>query len=190
MSSLPAPAWMPSDGTMETGLNLLDRRTGRFQHFQHRAGDGSSLPTDAVHSLYVDVAGALWVGTHSGLSQLQPDGQSFRTYTTRNGLPSDVVYAIANDRQGRLWLSTNNGLAAFDPRTGESVNYGVSNGLQARDGPESRRANHSRRVERLSVLRRFGRDGGARHAFSRFGHHGQVYRHESLALGRADVRRR
>ena len=119
--------------TMETGLDLLDPRTGRFQHFRHRAGDASSLPSNAIHSLYVDVAGALWVGTHSGLSQLQPDGKSFKNYSTRNGLPSDVVYAIANDRQGRLWLSTNNGLAAFDPRTGQSVNYGVSNGLQARE---------------------------------------------------------
>ena len=119
--------------TMEKGLNLLDPRTGRFERFAHRAGDARSLPADAVHALYVDVAGALWVGTHSGLSQLQADGKSFKTYTTRNGLASDVVYAIANDRQGRLWLSTNNGLSAFDPRTGTFVNYGVSNGLQGRE---------------------------------------------------------
>ena len=120
-------------GTMETGLNLLDPRTGRFERFEHRAGDPSSLPNDAVHALHVDVAGALWVGTHSGLSQLQPDGQSFKTLTTRSGLPSDVIYAIANDRQGRLWLSTNSGLSAFDPRGEQFVNYGVSNGLQARE---------------------------------------------------------
>ena len=117
--------------TMEKGLNLFDPRTGRFERFEHRVGDATSLPNDAVHSLYVDVAGALWVGTHSGLSQLQPDGKTFKTFTTRNGLASDVIYAIANDRKGRLWLSTTNGLTAFDPRTKESVSYGVSNGLQA-----------------------------------------------------------
>ena len=120
-------------GTMETGLNLLDPRTGRFERFGHRANDPSTLPNDAVHALHVDVAGSLWVGTHGGLSQLQPDGKSFKTYTTRNGLPSDVIYAIANDRHGRLWLSTNSGLSAFDPRTERCVNYGVSNGLQARE---------------------------------------------------------
>jgi diguanylate cyclase (GGDEF)-like protein len=120
-------------GTMETGLNLLDPRTGRFERFGHRAGDASSLPNDAVHGLHVDVAGALWVGTHGGLSQLQPDGRSFKTFTTRNGLPSDVIYAIANDRHGRLWLSTNSGLSAFDPRSERCINYGVSNGLQARE---------------------------------------------------------
>jgi diguanylate cyclase (GGDEF)-like protein len=119
--------------TMETGLNLLDPRTGRFERFNQRAGDPSSLPSDAVHSLHVDVAGALWVGTHSGLSQMQPDGVSFKTYTTRNGLPSDVIYAIANDRHGRLWLSTNSGLSAFNPRGDEFLNYGVNNGLQARE---------------------------------------------------------
>jgi diguanylate cyclase (GGDEF)-like protein len=119
--------------TMEKGLNLFDPRTGRFERFTNRPGDPRSLPSDAVHSLYVDVAGSLWVGTHGGLGQLQPDGKTFRTYTTRNGLPSDVIYAIANDRKGRLWLSTTNGLAAFDPRTGQSINYGVSNGLQGRE---------------------------------------------------------
>jgi diguanylate cyclase (GGDEF)-like protein len=117
--------------TMEKGLNLFDPRTGRFERFEHRPGDATSLPNDAVHSLYVDVAGALWVGTHSGLSQLQADGRTFKTFTIRNGLASDVIYAIANDRKGRLWLSTTNGLTAFDPRTKESVSYGVSNGLQA-----------------------------------------------------------
>ena len=60
------------------------------------------------------------MGTHSGLSQLQPDGKSFKTFTTRNGLPSDVVYAIANDRQGRLWLSTNNGLSRLRSRAAAS----------------------------------------------------------------------
>src|SRR5439155_25959252 len=90
-----------------------------------------SLPTDAVHALYVDAGGALWVGTHSGLSRLHADGKSFETFTSRSGLPSDVVYGIRNDRQGRLWLSTNNGLSCLDPRTGQFVNYGVSDGLQA-----------------------------------------------------------
>jgi diguanylate cyclase (GGDEF)-like protein len=117
--------------TMENGLNLFDTRTGRFERFEHRVGDAASLPNDAVHALYVDSAGSLWVGTHSGLSQLQADGRTFKTFTTRNGLASDVIYAIANDHKGRLWLSTTNGLTAFDPRTKESVNYGVSNGLQA-----------------------------------------------------------
>jgi diguanylate cyclase (GGDEF)-like protein len=116
--------------TMERGLNRFDPRTGRFERFEARPGDATSLPTDAVHSLYVDVTGALWVGTHSGLSHLQADGRTFKTYTTRNGLASDVVYAIANDRRGRLWLSTNNGLSVFDPRTAHFTNYGVSNGLQ------------------------------------------------------------
>jgi diguanylate cyclase (GGDEF)-like protein len=120
-------------GTMETGLNLLDPRTGRFERFNHRADDPSSLPSDAIHGLHVDVAGTLWVGTHSGLSQMQPDGRSFKTWNTRNGLSSDVIYAIANDRHGRLWLSTNSGLSVFNLRGEQFVNYGISNGLQARE---------------------------------------------------------
>ncbi len=118
-------------GTMEKGLNLLDPRTGRFQRFEHRPEDPKSLPSEAVHALFVDAAGSLWVGTHGGLSRLLPDGRSFESFTTRNGLSSDVVYGVRSDGQGRLWLSTNNGLSCLDPRTGQFTNYGVSDGLQA-----------------------------------------------------------
>jgi ligand-binding sensor domain-containing protein len=94
------------------GLNLLDPQSGRFERFEHRSGDPRSLPSDAVHALYVDAAGSLWVGTHSGLSHLQPDGKSFETFTRATACPATSSTASASDRQGRLWLSTNNGLSA------------------------------------------------------------------------------
>ncbi len=118
-------------GTMEKGINLFDPRTGRFARHEPRPGDPGSLPTGVVHTLFVDAAGGLWVGTHGGLSHLPPDGQSFETFTTRDGLPSDVVYGVRSDHQGRLWLSTNNGLSCFDPRDRQFTNYGVSDGLQS-----------------------------------------------------------
>ena len=117
---------------MEKGLNLLDPRTGPLPALRAPArATRRSLPSDAVHALFVDAAGSLWVGTHGGLSHLLPDGRSFESFTTRNGLASDVVYGVRSDGQGRLWLSTNNGLSCLDPRTGQFTNYGVSDGLQA-----------------------------------------------------------
>jgi diguanylate cyclase (GGDEF)-like protein len=118
-------------GTWDRGLNFLDKRSGKFQRFRHRPSDAASLPEDSILTLYLDAAGSLWVGTHLGLSQLSPDGRSFKTYSTKNGLSSDVIYGIRGDRQGRLWLSTTNGLSCFDPRLGVFTNYGVSDGLQA-----------------------------------------------------------
>ena len=73
----------------------------------------------------------MWVGTHNGLSRLEADEQTFKTFTTRDGLPNDVIYGVRSDREGRLWLSTNNGLSRFDPETGDATNYGVTHGLQA-----------------------------------------------------------
>jgi diguanylate cyclase (GGDEF)-like protein len=118
-------------GTIESGLNLFDPRSGRSRRYQHVPGDGGSLPSSTVHTVFVDAAGSLWVGTHAGLAHLPVDGESFTTYTTKDGLPNDVVYAILSDRRGRLWMSTNHGLSCFDPRTREFTNYGVSNGVQA-----------------------------------------------------------
>ena len=53
-------------GTVGGGLNLLDRRTGRFHHYRRNDRDPSSLSDDTVYALHVDRHGELWVGTAGG----------------------------------------------------------------------------------------------------------------------------
>jgi len=81
------------------GHRPLRPADGRFVRHESRPGDRGSLPTDVIHTLFVDAAGGLWVGTHAGLSHLPPDGQAFETFTTRDGLPSDVIYGVRSDHR-------------------------------------------------------------------------------------------
>lgn len=48
--------------------------------------------------------GRIWMATGDGLGVL--DGETFRTYTRRNGLLPDELVALAEDRDGDLWVGT------------------------------------------------------------------------------------
>ncbi len=107
------------------GLDMLDRRTGRFHHYRHDPQDPASLSHNEVHYLYEDAQGALWVGTASGLNRMErtADGVRFRRYLRQDGLADDSIAAILADRHGKLWLSTNIGLSSLETATGRVRNY-------------------------------------------------------------------
>jgi PAS domain S-box-containing protein len=58
--------------------------------------------------LTTNLAGALWVGTETGLARLETAG--FRRYPTNSGLPQARVMAIVEDKAGTLWVGTSKGL--------------------------------------------------------------------------------
>ncbi len=63
-------------------------------------------PTLALHE---DQAGALWIGTRTGLFR-SADGRLTR-YGREQGLPDETVYRIRPARAGGLWIGTRGGLA-------------------------------------------------------------------------------
>jgi diguanylate cyclase (GGDEF)-like protein len=120
------------------GLDLLDPRTGKFEHLRHRQDDDSSLPDDFVASIFEAHDGRIWVGTARGLCEvvraaeghLQAKSRSFDAL-----IGPDKVFAIREDREGRLWLSTANGIVVFNPVTGKAERFtgvdGVTEGYVA-----------------------------------------------------------
>jgi signal transduction histidine kinase/ligand-binding sensor domain-containing protein/CheY-like chemotaxis protein/HPt (histidine-containing phosphotransfer) domain-containing protein len=123
-------------GTAGGGLNLLDRRTGRFHVYRRDDRDPSSLSDNTVYALNIDPHGDLWVGTAgAGVDRVigtsaNPDDVRFENQSGLSGMPSQVVYGIESDSESRLWLSTNNGLARFDPRLHTIKLYHQVHGLQ------------------------------------------------------------
>jgi signal transduction histidine kinase len=104
-------------GTFGGGLNRLDRTRGTFEHYRERDG----LASDRIISMLEDgvageATGNLWISTGRGLSKLDGDRRTFRTYDTTHGLPpTEYNRGSRTTRRGELLVSSTHGLIAFDP---------------------------------------------------------------------------
>ncbi|WP_222836509.1 hybrid sensor histidine kinase/response regulator transcription factor [Leadbetterella byssophila] len=101
------------------GLNLLDPKTGNFQHFTDVSENG--LSNRIIKALAKDKEGNLWIGTYNGLNYLNAKTLQFRHYfhdPKRNSLNQNQVHALYYDADGQLWIGMNIGdLQIFDPKT-------------------------------------------------------------------------
>jgi len=133
-------------GTIQGGLNLMDRQKGSFTCFLNHPDDGDSLSDNNVFCLFEDNHRNLWVGTAAGLNRMikKPDGQSqglFRRYVSDPNDPttigSNFIRCIYQDSSGTLWFGTNGGgLNRFNPGRqdkgdiqGSFTSYRESDGL-------------------------------------------------------------
>lgn len=71
------------------------------------------LAGDWITALYKDSRGYLWVGTATGLSRF--DGDTFVSYSRRDGLPSETPREMLEDHTGAMWFSTDGGLVRMRP---------------------------------------------------------------------------
>jgi streptogramin lyase len=113
-----------------SGLNRLNKATGKITHFTNNKSDSASLAHDVVETILKDHSGNLWFGTAGGLSLYHPETQSFTSYTERDGLPNDMIRSILEDQHGNLWISSNKGISRFNPKTRRIRNYSSADGLQ------------------------------------------------------------
>ncbi|HLZ89396.1 MAG TPA: two-component regulator propeller domain-containing protein, partial [Puia sp.] len=120
------------------GLEFIERNTGNIRHF---APEPSRLSSNNVNWLFMDSRNRLWAGTREGLDVLNPDGKTFRSFTTEDGLPDNTVRYIAEDSLRRLWISTANGLSRItvvesqnrSALTLRCRNFHEQDGLQGRE---------------------------------------------------------
>jgi len=70
------------------------------------------LADDRVFVFHEDAEGALWIGTHDGLSRFK-DGRFF-TFRTEQGLFFNLINWMEEDDFGRFWFSCNRGIFRMD----------------------------------------------------------------------------
>lgn len=82
-----------------------------------------------VMALCRDNNGGIWVGTEEkGVWRFDPQGRSWKQWTTKDGLGDDYVYALACDKKGRIWAGhLNHGVSVWNG-TGRWKNYDVFSG--------------------------------------------------------------
>ncbi len=91
------------------GLNLMDRRTGRFRVYR-------SPRAEQQHALFIeeDPSGALWLGMSQKLVRFDPGTGAFdvvigdASHPDRPGV--GLIWCLRRDRAGRTWLGTSLGL--------------------------------------------------------------------------------
>ncbi|NOX47268.1 MAG: hypothetical protein GXO89_09860, partial [Chlorobi bacterium] len=116
-------------GTTNNGLNRLDPESRKVKQFNSNLNDSLSFWGKNVNCIYVDKAGAVWIGAH-GMNRYDKGSGSFEHFTIENGLADNEVISILEDENGKLWIATLNGLSVFDPENKSFRNYYEKDGLQ------------------------------------------------------------
>lgn len=113
------------------GLDRMNHKTGRFDHFVNEPGNQKSLSNDTVICVFQDRTGYIWAGTLNGLNRLDLKTMEITRFRhdpkNKKTISSDSTFAIFQDSEGTLWMGTyGGGLNKFDPVTGSFTAYSYS----------------------------------------------------------------
>lgn len=131
--------WVGTD----MGVDVLQKKTGRFLHYSASGRANAGLSNNNVLSLMEDSRDLIWIGTQDGLTLYDPKNGSFRVLRTQNGLPDNTVLTILEDKRGHIWLSTTKGISelTLSKIDGDfqlrSKNYDDLDGLQGMEFNEN-----------------------------------------------------
>ena len=97
-------------GTWGGGLNIMDKKRGKFKVYKNIPEDTNTISNNTICAVYEDDKGLLYIGTVNGLDILNPATGKAKKYFQKDGLSGDVIYSIARDKKGFFWLGTNKGI--------------------------------------------------------------------------------
>jgi diguanylate cyclase (GGDEF)-like protein len=97
------------------GLQHFDPATGKFVVYKPKEGDPSTIRSDSVEALAMDVRGGLWIALWpNGLDYMKPDDGTFQHFRVDTDSSPDAslnkVDALQMDSQNRLWIGTRRGV--------------------------------------------------------------------------------
>ncbi len=115
-------------GTKGGGVNVLDKKSGKFRSYKFDSNDPNSLSDDRVQPIFEDNSGLIWVGTKGGgLNKVNLNKKKFRSYKYDSedpfSLSNNEVYAIYQDNSGELWIGTEGGLNRQNIESGRFSHY-------------------------------------------------------------------
>ncbi|MDD2307746.1 MAG: two-component regulator propeller domain-containing protein [Prolixibacteraceae bacterium] len=115
-------------GTESGGINILNRKTGRFRYLVPQKGNPNSLSRNCIKSLMDDGRNNLWIGTFlGGLDVLNLRTESFKHYRNDPANPASLsdnrVWAFLKDSNNDIWVGTTAGLDKYNPTTDNFVHY-------------------------------------------------------------------
>jgi len=131
--------WVGTDA----GVDVLQKKTGRFKHYSASQKANPGLSNNNVLSLIEDSRGLIWIGTQDGLTVYDPAKDRFRVLRSQDGLPDNTILTILEDKSKNIWLSTTKGISelTLSKRDGDLhirfKNYDDLDGLQGMEFNEN-----------------------------------------------------
>ena len=100
-----------------------------YHQYRYRQNVVNCLNSNTITALFQDNTGIFWIGTDRGLNCFDPDKETFRQYTMKEGLPAERIHAIQADHNGKIWFATESELHQLDPENGRCNTYDRHDGL-------------------------------------------------------------
>lgn len=99
--------WIATEGD---GLYMLNLKTSQVKSYKHSALNPTSLGSNYIRSLALDVQNRLWIGTFNELNIYNDKQDNFEAYISnpvqKGSLSQNSVRSIFLDAQGGMWLGT------------------------------------------------------------------------------------
>lgn len=77
-----------------------------------------------IRKLYKDSRKNIWIGSNSGLYEIEHVTHKVHEFLPQNTDISDnLIYDVLEDKNGKLWIGTINGLNLYDPANGSFIHY-------------------------------------------------------------------
>ncbi|GJM32510.1 MAG: hybrid sensor histidine kinase/response regulator [Saprospiraceae bacterium] len=93
------------------GLDLLDRRTGKFQRFKPFPADKETKIRNQVWKIFEDSRENLWVSSNRSMLRFDKTKKQFVKITPKENFNNThFITAFLEDHQGIIWSGTSNGL--------------------------------------------------------------------------------
>jgi len=107
-------------GTDKGGLNIFDKRTGRFSRFLHDENNSNSISDNEIWDIVEDEAGRIWLAPASGgLNLFNIENKTFDKFLFSDNKPNsrhkNFIRCLSFDSKKKLWVGTRFcGLFYFD----------------------------------------------------------------------------
>ncbi|QZT37903.1 response regulator [Halosquirtibacter xylanolyticus] len=111
------------------GFYTLNLTTNDINHYTYKPNNHKQ-PNSPALSFYQASKNKIFIGTDGGgLNIFDPELQTFKYLTKKDGLPSLKIQCIIPEDSNKLWLSTTKGITCYNQREETFTNYDTSDGL-------------------------------------------------------------
>jgi len=111
------------------GVAMYNRTIGQITYYRTDADTSHSIAGNQVISIKEDKKGMIWVSSLNGISRIDLNNQSIKSYTHKDGLASNFTSSLVIDDDDRIWLGVTGGLMMIDSSRTNFTQFTLNDGL-------------------------------------------------------------